>query len=321
MLNRWRGHDQIDYISEMMSLAMTILTRSLFSTSWDPSQRDRLQSAVAEIQRWAVREFTRIVATPRWFPLIGQPTTRKSLNFLDTLVWDIIRKRQRSGLEVDDLLGRFLSVADDKGQRMSLRQVRDELVTLLLAGYETMGVALGWTGWLLAQHQEIQTSLSQHANIAGSTPKVPSPAHAPDAISAVFHESLRLYPPVYSFTREVTIPVRIGDYELASGSQIFLSPFLTQHDERWFPDPECFNPQRFHHGWEERTPRCAWFPFGAGPRGCIGRNFAMMEATIVITEILRNCQLHPIPGQQEPEFEQRLSLHPKHGLHLAISFD
>ena len=321
MLLRWRGREQVDYLHEMMSLAMTVLTRSLFSTGLDPSNMDRLQAAVAEIQRWAIREFNQIVATPRWLPLIGQPSTRNALKFLDTLVWDIIRDRQRSGVEVDDLLGRLLAVADDKGKRMSLRQVRDELVTLLLAGHETMGVALTWTGWLLATHPEIQASLSQHVtSIAGSRPKSPSEGNEFSTVTAAFQESLRFYPPVYSFTREVTIPVRIGDYELAPGSQIFLSPFLTQHDERWFPDPEIFDPRRFDQGWEERIPGCAWFPFGAGPRGCIGRNFANMEATIVLSTILKHCQLRPLPDQQAPAFEQRLSLHPKNGLHLAIAF-
>jgi cytochrome P450 len=321
MLLRWRGREQVDYLHEMMSLAMNVLTRSLFSTSMDPSSMDHLQAAVAEIQRWAIREFNRVIATPRWFPLIGQPSTRNALKFLDTLVWEIIRDRQRSRIDVNDLLGRLLTVADDNGQRMPLRQVRDELVTLLLAGHETMGVALTWTGWLLAAHPEIQTSLAQQVKChASSNPLTTSNEDEFNAITAAFQETLRLYPPVYSFTREVTSPVQIGQYDLLPGSQIFLSPYLTQHDERWFPDPDMFEPERFHPGWESRISGCAFFPFGAGPRGCIGRNFAYMEATIVLTAILQQCQLRPLPDQQIPRLEQRLSLHPKDGLKLAIAF-
>lgn len=321
MLLRWRDLKSVDYLHEMMSLAMMVLTRSLFSTSFDPSTMDRLQAAVAEIQRWAIREFNSIMATPRWLPLIGQPETRSALKFLDRLVWDLIRNRQRSSAQSDDLLGRMLAIADADGKRMSLKQIRDELVTLLLAGHETMGVALTWTGWLLSTHPEIQESLSRTVrNLTASNPKPPAEREGYAEVTAAFHEALRLYPPVYSFTREVIAPVRIGQYDLSPRSQIFLSPYLTQHDERWFPQSETFNPKRFDPGWETRLPSCAYFPFGAGPRGCIGRNFAVMEATIVLASILQQCHLQPLPDQQTPALEQRLSLHPKGGLSLVVRF-
>jgi len=131
---------------------------------------------------------------------------------------------------------------------------------------------------------------------------------------------MRLYPPVYFLSREVAAPVEVAGFPMQPMSQVFLAPYLTQRDPRWFPEPERFDPTRFERANEERLPACAWFPFGAGPRACVGRGFAMMEAVLVLAAILRHCQLEAPPGQADPELEWQLSLHPRGQLRLIFRY-
>ncbi len=129
---------------------------------------------------------------------------------------------------------------------------------------------------------------------------------------------MRLYPPVYFLSRQVVETVEIAGYQLPPTSQVYLNPYLTQRDPRWFPNPDRFDPLRFSRANEEALPPCAWFPFGAGPRACIGSNFATMEGTLVLASLLQRFRMEPAQGQGDPELEWQLSLHPKHGIKLAM---
>jgi cytochrome P450 len=138
------------------------------------------------------------------------------------------------------------------------------------------------------------------------------------SIDQAFREAVRLYPPLYFFAREVAEEVTIGGYMLQPGSQVFLSPYLTQRDPRWFPDPERFDPSRFTAENERGRPACCWFPFGAGPRGCVGRGFAMMEATLILARTLQRFDIQPIHGQADPKLVARMHLRPEGGLCLNV---
>jgi cytochrome P450 len=202
---------------------------------------------------------------------------------------------------------------------MNDRQLRDELVTLLLAGHETSAAALTWTGWLLATHADEQTRLAEDVRaVLGARPPEFANLTQLAPIERAFKESLRLYPPVYFLSREAAEPVRVAGFNVRPKSQVFLNPYLTQRDPRWFPDPERFDPQRFVPDQEASRPSCAWFPFGAGPRACVGRSLAMLEGTLVLAVILQQFQLQHAAGQGEPVPEWQLSLHPQSGLRLRV---
>jgi cytochrome P450 len=304
----------------MMRLALVAVTRALFSTSTD-DVADRLDEAVGVIQRWSIEELNRVICRPRWLPLWGQPEARRAIGFLDTVVGGMIGQRSVSAGGPDDLLHRLLKAGDTGSDvpRMSKRQIRDELVTLLFAGYETTGVAMTWAGWLLASHRDIQEWLSDEVRgILGA--RIPDFDDLPRlrSVEMVLKEAMRLFPPVYFVSREVAKTVEVGGYIMRPPGQVFLCPYLTQRDPRWFPDPTVFDPWRFTAEKERLLPPCAWFPFGAGPRACLGRGFALMEGTLVLTILLQRYRLEPAPGQGEPALECQLSLHPRGGTRLSV---
>lgn len=320
MLDDWNGNAVVDVSYEMRRLTLRIVTETLFSRTLDDDS-EQIGDAINSIQRWSMVELNRVFATPKWMPLIGQPNVRQAIAFIDRLVWRIIRERRESKQRANDLLGWLLDAADseDNRQRMSDRQVRDEVVTLLLAGHETSAAALTWTAWLLAKHVEIQNRIAVEVQtvLRGRTPAF---SDLPNlvAVEQTLKESMRLYPPVYFLSRQVVETVEIGGYELQPTSQVYLNPYLTHRDPRWFPQPERFDPLRFNQENEHHLPPCAWFPFGAGPRACIGSRFAMMEGTLVLATLLQRFRLELAPGQVDPELEWQLSLHPKCGIRLAV---
>lgn len=220
---------------------------------------DELAAVSPARQRWAQRELNRVVPAPRWLPLVGAP--RRARGLLRRLADRIVRGRP-------DGFGGL---------------VRDQVAGLFLAGYETTAVALAWAGWLLARHPAVQD------RVAGNGPEA----------ERAFREALRLYPPVHLFTREAAGPVEVAGYTLPAGSQVFLSPYLTQRDARWFPDPERFDPSRFVPEAEAARPGCAWFPFGAGPRACLGRGSALLTGGTILSLLTARFVLEPA-GAPEP---------------------
>lgn len=320
MLGQWGDGATIDFAAEMRRLTLRIVARTLFSTSVDDAV-EQLGEAVEVIQHWSMREMNRVMPWPTWLPLFGQPKVRAALAFVDSLVRRIIHDRRASSTRGADLLSQFLGAVDAEGngRGMSDRQLRDEMVTLLLAGHETSAAALTWSGWLLATHANEQDRLAEDVrSILGerSAEFADLPRLAP--VERAFKESLRLFPPVYFLSREAAEPVQIAGFKIPPKSQVFLNPYLTQRDARWFPDPERFDPQRFITSSEQTRPACAWFPFGAGPRACVGRSLAMLEGTLVFAAILQQFRLTPAAGQGVPVPEWQLSLHPQGGLRLGV---
>ncbi len=320
MLGQWGDATTIDFAAEMRRLTLRIVVRTLFSTSVDDAVAE-LGEAVDAIQHWSMREMNRVMPWPTWLPLFGQPRVRAALTFVDSLVRRIIRERRGSSARGPDLLSQLLNAVDAEGHGpgMSDRQLRDEMVTLLLAGHETSAAGLTWAGWLLATQADEQERIANEVRfVLGTRP--PEVADLPRlaSVERAFKESLRLYPPVYFLSREAAEPVQIAGFTIAPKTQVFLNPYLTQRDSRWFPEPERFDPRRFTPESEYDRPACAWFPFGAGPRACVGRSLAMLEGTLVLTAILQQFRLEPAAGQGEPTPEWQLSLHPQGGLRLSV---
>jgi len=227
------------------------------------------------------------VQIPSWVPTRRNLREKRAMTRIETLLRSLIEERRTSGEQKSDLLSALLAAVDEEsGKGMSNQQLRDEMMTLFLAGHETTAMALAWTWYLLSQHPEVESKLRAELSrvLNGRTPTAADLRQLPYT-EMVVRESLRLYPPATGFAREPIEDVRIGGYEVPQGSLIAANTYALHRDAQFFPDPERFDPERFAAGWQERIPRYAYLPFGGGPRVCIGNGFAMMEAVLIVATL------------------------------------
>ena len=246
-----------------------------------------------------------------------RPTPRRrrrkqTIQQLNDTILDIIKERRTNFEDRGDLLSMLLAARDDDGNAMTDKQIRDEALTIVLAGHETTANALTWTLYLLSQHPQIEAALLDEVqNVTGDTP--PGLAHLPDLryTEMVIKEGMRLFPPVWSFARQAMNDVPLGEYQVLPGEIAFIAPYALHRDPRWFPEPERFDPQRFNDTNAEQIPRYAYVPFAAGPRICIGNNFAMMEAKIILASIVKRYHLMLKEGYTP---EPVVTLRPKDGM-------
>ena len=257
-------------------------------------------------------------------PPLGFPTPRNRriqhyIRTLDEVVQVIITEHRRLGAEKDDLLSMLLAARDEEtGEGMSDRQVRDEVMTLLLAGHETTSNALSWAWYLLSQNHDAESCL--HAELeqvlGGRTPTVEDLPRLPYT-RMVLEETLRLYPPAVGFNRKAMADDEVGGYFVSAGTLIWLSPYITHRHPDFWENPEVFDPERFSPERSAGRLHFAHFPFGGGPRLCIGNNFAMMEAQLVLATIAQRYCLRMVPGHQvEPQ--ALLTLRPRDGLQMTL---
>jgi cytochrome P450 len=316
-LNSWTAGATLNFDSEMSLLSLEITGATLFGV--DLRERADWLGEVAEVLRETfIREFLAPIPLPDWLPLPSKRRMRRAIQQLDSFITGIIRDRRASGEDKGDLLSMLLLAVDEQGDGtgMTDQQARDEAMTLFNGGHDSTSAALAWTCYFLARHPEVQNRL--HAEVtavlgerAATFADLPRLTFA----DSVVKETLRICPPTSAlFTREAITDVEIGGYPLARGSLVALSPYVTQHDPRWFPEPERFDPDRFQPGRVESIPEYAYFPFGAGPHVCIGNTFAMMEITLVVATLVQRFQLELAPGQDNVVPELKVSLRPKGGV-------
>jgi cytochrome P450 len=254
---------------------------------------------------------------PDTLPLPGNLTFLRTADRLDRIVYRIIEQRRRDAAEGNDLLSLLLRIHDEDGTRMTDRQLRDEVMTLFLAGHETTAIALSWTWYLLAEHPEVERKLiAELAEVLGG--RAPTVADLPRLRYAehVISESLRLYPPAWIISREAIQPVEIGGHRIEKGQLAMVSQWVLHRDPRFWERPDEFVPERW--AVEKPTwPRFAYFPFGGGPRICIGAGFAMMEAVLILASIARRFRLVLEPGQQIVPWPS-LTMRPRHGVRVRL---
>jgi cytochrome P450 len=307
MLERWErvaaAGGTIDLVEEMMALTQTIIVRTMFSTDL---------GATAEIvnRTWPI--INRRIGETFWatklettLPLPANRRLRRALGELDAVVYRIIADRRQSGRDEADLLSMFLSARDEEtGAGMTDQQLRNEVMTMLLAGHETTSLALSWTYCLLSQHSDAERAIAEEVDrvLAGGRPSF---AHLEQLTMTrrVIEEALRLYPPAWGFSRRAVGDDEIGGYRLRKGWLVFVIPFVVHRRPNLWPDPERFDPARFTPEREAARPRFAYIPFGGGPRGCIGSQFAMVEAQLIVAAVARRFRVVPVenrPIRPEP---------------------
>ncbi len=235
---------------------------------------------------------------------------------LDAVVYRIVAERRAAPGDRGDLLSMLLAAGDD-GVAMDDRQIRDEALTLLLAGHETTAVALAWTWWLLARHPQVQARVHAEIDAAIGTraPRFDDLAALP-YLRDVVAESLRLYPPAWAVGRRAIEPVALGTWQIARGALLVASQYAVQRDPQWWRDPDAFRPERWSNGETATLPKFAYFPFGGGTRVCIGEAFAWTELVLVIAAIARRFRFVDT-GDGEPGIAPSVTLRPGRPIALA----
>lgn len=319
LLAGWREGETRDILQEMMRLTLGIAAKTLFDAD-ATDQAQRVGDAMRVAQESFVARFNRGVPIPLFVPTPGNLRLKRAVRQLDAIIYDFINRRRAGGEDKGDLLSMLLHARDEDDQgRMTDVQLRDEAMTLFLAGHETTALTLAWTWYLLATHPDAEEKLLAEVvgALGGLPPTVDDLPNLPYA-EAVILESLRLYPPGYVIGREAVEACELGGYRVPAGMTVLMSPWLMHRDARYFDQPEEFRPERWENDLLKRLPRIVYFPFGAGPRRCIGDAFAMMETVMVLATIAPHYRFTVAPGQDitpVPTF----TLRPKDGIRAVLA--
>jgi cytochrome P450 len=294
---RWREGQIVDVGDEMTQLTLAIVTKSLFGDEADEETAELAQALVMQYFQQITRPLPRLMSA---LPLPSNFRTKATIRRLDAIIYRMINERRRLGTDRGDLLSMLIAATDeeDPGTGMTDKQVRDELVTLLMAGHETMSSALPWTWYLLSQNPEVEARM--HAEIDQAlNGRLPTADDYPQLkyVEMVFNESMRLYPPTWAIAREAVKDYQLDRYTVPARSLVCTSPYIMHRDPRYYPDPLKFDPERWTPEAKALRPKFTFFPFGAGSRQCIGEGFAWMEAVLLITTIAQKWQLQLAPGE------------------------
>ncbi|WP_322754037.1 cytochrome P450 [Frankia sp. Cas3] len=318
--DRWTDGQYLDLHDEMIEMTLAMVTRTLFDVDVDSNEVTVIRTAISE-NMVATRKSMRagFEALER-LPLPAARRRRNARHALDRVVYDLIDHRRAAGAGGRDLLSLLLSARDAQtGDGMDDTQVRDEILTIMLAGHETTANALTWTFHLLGTHPEIAAALYAELDtvLSGRRPTVADLANLPYA-DAVFTEAMRLYPPVWGMGRYLLEDRLVGGYRLPAGSTLLLCQWVVHRDAQWWPDPERFDPTRWlGDRIDPDRPRYAYFPFGGGPHQCIGNSFAQTEGVLALATICRRWAFEPVVGHEVVP-EPLVTLRPRGGLPMII---
>ncbi|HEX9319136.1 MAG TPA: cytochrome P450 [Nitrososphaeraceae archaeon] len=343
MAEGWKDGDILDINREMMELTLGIICKSVLNYDVK-SEAQQVGKSLTTVRNYSKRLQNPIGQVLDKVPILPKVRgARKAMKELNTLVYELIAQRRRTEIDYNDLLTRLLRAQDTEGGgvnsrsaktknstgTMSDKQVRDEVMTIFIAGHETTANALTWTFYLLSQnpdvekrlHEELDSVLSNSTNNdngtrirrAVSTDDIPKLPYT----ERVFRESMRMYPPVWTIGRYVENDYLVGGYNIAAGSSILMSQYVMHHDPRYYEKPEIFHPDRWTEEFRTHLPRFSYFPFGGGIRGCIGESFAWMEGVLVIAAVAQRWKIRKLPSQRV-KLDPAITLRPKYGMKMKL---
>ena len=322
MLTRWKGADDGPFCihAEMMRLTFRIVGLTLFSSDVDGDAKD-VGHALEVAMHWANDYAESIVRFPPYIPTPGNLRFKRAKRTLDDVVFRLIAERRETSRRTkdfgSDLLGMLMAATEEGGGAgMSDQQLRDEIITMILAGHETTANLLSWTFHLLSKHPEIERRVSEEAQrVLGDRSPVLEDVKGLEYTRMVLEEALRLYPPAWVFERQAVTADHLGAYPIAPGAIVGICPYVMhRHPDHW-ENPEGFDPERFRADRAEKRARYAYLPFGGGPRTCVGNHFAMMEAQILLSMIVREHRLELEPSHPVV-LDPVITLRPKHGIRV-----
>jgi cytochrome P450 len=312
----WTDGATVDIQAEMSALTLAVVGETLFGTDVDEARSATVRRAMTDTLGMFDRVYSPLF---RLLVRLPSPTMRRYHRLesdLNRVIGEMIAERRATGVTGNDLLSLLLRARED-GTGMADEQVRDEALTLFLAGHETTAIALTWIWWLLSGNPDAEQRLHNELDeVLGS--RAPTVADLPNLpyTQAVVSESLRLRPPVWAMGRTAVAEHRANGHTIAPGSIVVIAPWLLHHDERWWPEPSTFRPERWLDGEQERRPRYAFLPFGGGPRVCIGEPFARLEAAMIVASVGRRWRFESASGE-EPDLQAVITLRPRGGLPMV----
>ena len=321
MLDRWdtsadRGGELVMY-DEMTRLALVIIGDVLFGVElWDDVSR--MTSAVQSAMRVLKTRVAALAPLPLWIPTADNRRFNAAMQTLKGGVDRIVEQTRTSGAHGRSFVAMIMDARDENGERMSGEQLQYEVIGMLQQGHDTIGESLAWTLYLLSLHPEIERKLHEEIErvLGGRVPVVADLEHLEYA-TMVVHESLRLIPPVWILPRDAIRDDKIGGFDIPAKSTILLCPYLTHRHPQFWENPEAFDPERFLPERAKARPRHAYFPFGAGPRLCMGVDMAIMETMLILAMVVQRFKVHLVPGHRE-EPECILDMIPRHGVRVTL---
>ena len=315
----WQHGEELDVSRDMMRLTLAIAGKTLFDADVE-TEADEIGDALSQAMamfNYLTLPFSHLLEK---LPIPPMNRFRAARKRLDETIYRIIRQRRESGEDRGDLLSMLIQARDTEGDGtgMTDQQLRDEAMTIFLAGHETTANALTWTWYLLSQNPEVEAKFHAEVDavLAGRT------ATAEDYprlryTEMVFAEAMRLYPPAWIIGRRALDDYRIGDFHVPARSIILMSQYLMHHNPKFFPEPNRFDPERWTPEAREARPKFSYFPFGGGPRLCIGESFAWMEGVLVMATLARKWRLRLVPNHTVA-LQPIVTLRPKHGMKMTV---
>jgi cytochrome P450 len=345
MCNRWKGGTIVDISEEMMRLTLGIICKSVLNYDVE-SEAQEVGKALTTVRNYSKRLQSPIGHVLNKIPILPAPKrAREARKKLDSLVYGLITDRRQheesdNNRRYNDLLSRLMQAQESNTAdhvshngvsststsptsgfdgKMSDKQVRDEVMTIFIAGHETTSNALTWTFYLLSQYPNVERKLHDEIELVLEN-RIPTADDIPKLryTEMVLRESMRLYPPVWTMGRHVENDYSVGEYTIPAGSSILMSQYVMHHDPRYYEKPEEFNPDRWTDDFKTHLPKFSYFPFGGGMRGCIGEPFAWMEGVLIIATVAQEWSMRLVPSQRI-KLDPAITLRSKYGMKMKLS--
>ncbi len=319
MIEHWQTGERRDLRNEMTGLTLAVVGKTIFDADVE-DDAEMIREALVELSEELIRQASLQAPMPSWWPSKRNRGKMRAIRSIESVIYRMIAERRASKRDRGDLLSSMALASDEVGG-MSDKQLRDESMTLVFAGHETTAHALTWAWYLLATHPKAAAELRNEIDrVVGQRRLEVSDMKSLPYLEAVIKETMRLIPSVWIYGREAQRDVRIGDYVFKKGSAVAISPLALGRNEKYFDRPMEFDPGRWTREFERQLPRGAYVPFAAGPRVCLGKQFAMMEMRVIIGTLLQKV-VPNVPAGFEPDFVPELSLNPgPKGMPMDVRF-
>jgi len=317
LVETWQDGQRFDVHEQMMKVTLEIIAETMFGSDVYGLEEE-VAEAIETIQEQIAFSLRGPIPLPMWFPTPGNVRAWWQKRKLHAVLGGFIEDRREDPGRRDDLLGMLLKASEEHPDVMTARHVRDEVMTIFAAGHETTALALSWTLYLLAQDPGVDRKLREEVRaVTGGDPLEAKHYEDLEYTEKVIREGMRLYPPAWGVGRECREPYEVNGYTLPEGTQVMISQYLVHRSEKFYDDPETFDPDRWTESMREALPKYAYFPFGGGPRVCIGATFATMEAVLILAELVREYRFELLPDRNI-ELLPAVTLRPRHGIDVRI---
>lgn len=310
---KWKNKDSIYIDKEMKKITLKVITSSMFGIK-STNNLDEISTAVDTVIKETAKNLFRPILIPTYLPTPGNIHYKHAVNILDEFIEEAIRNTSKAGVHHNEhLLSLLLHTVH--GRQLNKEEIRDQLMTILIAGHETTANALTWTWYLLAKHPRVEEKMHAEINKLSSGDELNFQSTRELVYtSQIFQESLRLYPPAWIILRESLEEYNIGDTVFKKNSSFLISPFAIHRNPLFFDDPKEFIPERF----ENKMRPFTYFPFGGGPRGCVGSSFATLEAVLILALIGKSYKITLEDNVPQIKLEPSVSLQMKHPLKMKL---